>query len=152
MIMFKSTYLLSICTIFETILVMTIHKPNYHDLGNRSDRIIRWRQTEKEKKLYFQNCLQAKKTHSRPEIWKNNPLCKMCFPTSMTQATYVISISSHNQHYSRVLVNSDITTDTYDVFNFILVEYIWLTYPPKNQIQSIGRRRKINDLYIWTFF
>ena len=42
----------------------------------------------------------------------------------MTQATYVISISSHNQHYSRVLVNSDITTDTYDVFNFILVEYI----------------------------
>ena len=76
----------------------------------------------------------------------------MCFPTSMTQATYVISISSHNQHYNRVLVNSDITTDTYDVFYFILVEYIWLTYPPKNQIQSIGRRRKINNLYIWTFF
>ena len=150
--MFKSTYLLSICTIFETTLVMTIHKPNYHDLGNRSDRIIRWRQTEKKIIIISKFSTSQKKPTVGQKYEKNNPLCKMCFPTSMTQATYVISISSHNQHYNRVLVNSDITTDTYDVFYFILVEYIWLTYPPKNQIQSIGRRRKINNLYIWTFF
>ena len=105
----------------------------------------------KENNYNFKIFYKPKKTHSRPEIWKKNPLCKMCFPTSMTQATYVISISSHNQHYNRVLVNSDITTDTYDVFYFILVEYIWLTYPPKNQIQSIGRRRKINNLYMNIF-
>ena len=78
----------------------------------------------KENNYNFKIFYKPKKPTVGQKYEKNNPLCKMCFPTSMTQATYVISISSHNQHYNRVLVNSDITTDTYDVFYFILVEYI----------------------------
>ena len=133
---------------------MTIHKPNYHDLGNRFDRIIRWRQTEKNKNIFSKLSTSQKKNHSRPEIWeKNSPLCKMCFPTSMTQATYVISISSRNHHYSRVLVNSAITTfiHKYDVFYFILVEYIWLTYPQKIKFSQLEEEEK-SITYIYEHF
>ena len=105
----------------------------------------------KENNYNFKIFYKPKKTHSRPEIWKKNPLCKMCFPTSMTQATYVISISSHNQHYNRVLVNSDITTDTYDVFYFILVEYIWLTYPQKIKFSQLEEEEK-SITYIYEHF